>query len=314
MMADLPSMRVQPHRPFSHVGMDYGGPFIVKEHRRRQSRTIKVYLALFVCMSVKAVHLEIVSDLTTDAFLAALDRFVSRRGIPSNVYSDCGTNYVGAARQLRTLFRDAKVQQRISAHLSCTWHFNPPAAPHFGGIWEAGIKSAKFHLKHAIGNQILTYEEFYTLIIRIEGILNSRPITPLSPDPHDLCALTPGHFLIGQPIQAIPDPDLIDVQINRLTRWQLIRQCHQSYWKRWSREYLSTLQSRHKWFNQSPNLKVNDMVIVEASSRPPTEWRLGRIVDIHPGPDNIVRVVSVHTQDGIYKRPVVKLVRLPVEQ
>ncbi|XP_027844862.2 uncharacterized protein LOC114125425 [Aphis gossypii] len=172
-MAHLPSYHVQRHRPFSHVGMDYGGPFLVKEHPRRNAQSVKVYLALFVYMTVKAVHLEIVTDLSTDAFLAALDhRFVARRGIPSNIYSDCGTNYVGAARQLRTLFRDTKAQDRLSSHLSCTWHFNPPAAPHFGGIWEAGIKSVKNHLKHVIGQQVLTYEEFLTLITRIEGILN----------------------------------------------------------------------------------------------------------------------------------------------
>ncbi|KAF0769852.1 Integrase catalytic domain-containing protein, partial [Aphis craccivora] len=312
-MANLPSYRVQPHRPFSHVGMDYGGPFLVKEHRRRNARSVKVYLALFVCMSVKAVHLEIVTDLSTDAFLAALDRFVARRGIPSNIYSDCGTNYVGAARQLKELFRDTKVQDQLSSRLTCTWHFNPPAAPHFGGIWEAGIKSVKFHLKHVIGQQVLTYEEFLTLTTRIEGILNSRPITPMSSDPHDLSALTPGHFLIGQPLQAVPEPDITDVQINRLNRWQLIRQCHQSYWKRWSREYLSTLQGRQKWLKTTPNLTIGDMVIVEAPSRPPTEWRLGRVTDVHPGSDNVVRVVSVRTLDGVYKRPVVKLVRLPVE-
>jgi len=110
--------------------------------------------------------------------------------------------------------------------------------------------------------------------------------------------LTPGHFLIGQPIQAIPESDLI----NRLTRWQLIRQCHQSYWKRWSREYLSTLQQRHKWFKPTTNFSIDDMVIVEAPSRPPTEWRLGRITDLHPGSDGTVRVVSVRTQNGINQR------------
>lgn len=294
-MADLPNFRVQQHRPFSNVGMDYGGPFIIKEHRRRNARMTKIYLALFVCMSVKAIHIEIVSDLTSDAFLAALDRFVSRRGIRSNIFSDCGTNYVGAARQLRLLFRDAKEQQKILAHLSCTWHFNPPATPHFGGIWEAGIKSIKFHLKHVIGAQVFTYREFVTLATRIEGILNSRPITPLSTDPHDLCALTPGNFLIGQPIQALPEPNFIHFLANRLTRRQLIRQFHQSYWKRWSREYLATLQTRQKWFKSTPNLKIGDMVNVEAPSRPLTKWCLGRVTDVHPGTDNVVREIRAHT-------------------
>lgn len=224
-VAALQPYRVQPHRLFSHVGMDYGGPFFVKEHRRRNEETVKMYLALFVCMAVKAVHLEIVSDLSTDTFLAALDRFVARRGILSNLYSDCGTNYVGDTRQLKTLSRKAEVQNHLTSHLSCTWHFNPPAAPHLGdGIWKAGIKSVKFRLKRVIGQQVLTYEEFHTLITRVEGLLNSRPITPASSDPHDLNALTPGHFIIGQPIHAIPEPDSSDIQINRLNRWQLIRQ------------------------------------------------------------------------------------------
>jgi len=180
-------------------------------------------------MSVKAIHLEIVTDLSTDAFLAALDRFVARRGIPANIYSDCGTNYVGAACQLKAFFWDAKTQNRVSSHLPCTWHFNPPATPHFGGIWEAVIKSMKYHLKHVIGQQVLTYEESHTLTTRIEGILNYRPITPASSDPHDLSALPPGNFLIGQPIHALPEPDTTDITITRLNRWQLIRQCHQSF-------------------------------------------------------------------------------------
>jgi len=114
--------------------MDYGGPFVIKESRRRNARTLKVYLALFICMSVKAVHLEIVSDLTTDAYLAALDRFVARRGTPEHLYSDCGKNYVGAARKLKSIFRDPTVQEQMISHLPCTWHFNPPATPHFGGL------------------------------------------------------------------------------------------------------------------------------------------------------------------------------------
>lgn len=144
----------------------------------------------------------------------------------------------------------------------------------------------------------MTYEEFYTLTTRIEGILNSRPITPISPDPHDLNALTPGHFLIGQSIHAIPEPDTTLVHINRLNRWQLIRQCHQSFWKRWSREYLSTLQGRPKWCKSSPNLAIGDMVVVGAPSRPPTEWRLGRVIEVHPGSDDVIRAVSVRSLPG----------------
>lgn len=312
-MGNLPISRVQPHRPFLHVGMDYGGPFLVKASRYRKLTPTKIYLALFICMSVKAVHVEIVSDLSTEAFLAALDRFVARRGIPSDLYSDCGTNYVGAARQLKSLFENEVVQNKVSTHIPCNWHFNPPAAPHFGGLWEAAIKSFKFHLKRVIGIQVLTYEEFLTLAARIESILNSRPLTPLSSDPNDLNALTPGHFLIGQPLSTLPETNTIHVPMNRLTRWQLIRQMHQSFWKRWAHEYLSNLQVRQKWTKKDDNLQIGDLVIVEAPTRPPTEWRLGRVINTHPGQDKVVRVVTVKTLDGEFKRPVVKLTRLPAE-
>eukprot|EP00102_Acyrthosiphon_pisum_P010921 XP_008179430.1 PREDICTED: uncharacterized protein LOC103308201 [Acyrthosiphon pisum] len=313
-MGILPEARVHSVRAFSSVGTDYGGPYLIKECKRRNTKTTKVYLALFVCMATKAIHVEIVSDLTTEAFLAALDRFIARRGVPTHVYSDCGTNYVGAARQLRRMFRNKDVQAQVSARVACNWHFNPPAAPHFGGLWEAGIKSVKFHLKRVMGTQVLTYEELETLCVRIEGILNSRPLTPVSTDPQDFTALTPGHFLIGQPLLAVPEENFTEVPMNRLTRWQLLRQLHQSFWKRWAQEYLNTLQGRQKWTAIQDSLKVDDLVIVEAPSQPPSVWRMGRITAVHPGPDETVRVVTIKTQDGEIKRPVVKVVKLPTNE
>lgn len=311
-MADLPQTRVQPHRPFAFVGMDYGGPFSVKESRRRGAKVNKAYLALFICFSVKAVHLEVVSDLSTEAFLAAFDRFTARRGIPEEIRSDCGTTYIGAARHLKTLFNEANIKNTLVNKYSCQWKFNPPAAPHFGGIWEAAIKSVKIHLKRVIGDQVLTMEELTTLIIRIEGILNSRPLTSLSSEPNDLCALTPGHFLIGQPLVAVPEPNLVEIKTNRLNRWQLIRQAQQSFGHRWTREYLHTLQSRQKWSSGNSTLDIGDLVVVNSPSLPLMSWKLGRVTAVHPGPDQIVRVVTVKTADGLLKRPVVKLVKLPV--
>lgn len=283
----------------------------MKEGRRRNAKTSKAYLALFICMSTKAVHLEVVADLSTDAFLAALDRFVAWRGIPSLIRSDCRTNFVGAARQLKTLFADEAVQGVLQSHVPCEWKFNPPAAPHFGGIWEAAIKSAKFHLKKVIGSQTFTMEELVTLVVRVEGVLNSRPLLSVSNDPNDLTALTPGHFLIGQPIMALPESDLANRPINRLTRWQLIKQAHQAFWTRWSREYLQTLQERQKWYVRNPDLVVGDMVVINSPARPPMAWQLGRVTEVHPGPDGVIRVATVKTIDGILKRPVVKLLKLP---
>lgn len=138
-MGDLPESRIRPVRPFSNVGVDYAGPLVIKEGKRRNARSSKCYLAIFVCMAVKAVHLEVVSDLTTQTFIAALHRFVSRRGVPSNIYSDCGTNFQGARNVLHTQLRDPAARVLFSAAIPCQWHFNPPAAPHFGGLWEAAV-------------------------------------------------------------------------------------------------------------------------------------------------------------------------------
>jgi len=133
-MADLPAFRVTANRPFYNFGMYYEGPFIVKESRRRGARTQKAYLTLSICMAVKAVHLEIVTDLSKESFLSALDRFTSHRGIPANIYSDYCTNYVGAAKQIKALLETNNARQAISSWIQCEWHLNPPAAPHLGGL------------------------------------------------------------------------------------------------------------------------------------------------------------------------------------
>ncbi|XP_060845770.1 uncharacterized protein LOC132925386 [Rhopalosiphum padi] len=228
-MADLPGFRVQEAHPFSVVGVDYAGPLQMKELSLRKARVCKVYIAVFVCMTTKAVHLESVTALSTDAFLLTLDRFVARRGLPSSIYSDCGTNFVGAAKQLRRLINHPDQRDRISGHLPCEWHFNPPGAPHFGGIWEAAVKSAKSLLLRTMTSQIWTLEEFSTVLCRVEAALNSRPLVPVSSDPNDLECLTPGHFLIGRPLLAIPESDVPDAQRSVQTRWKLIQQSFRSF-------------------------------------------------------------------------------------
>ncbi|CAG7823797.1 unnamed protein product, partial [Allacma fusca] len=185
--------------------------------------------------------------------------------------------------------------------------------PHFGGLWEAGVKSTKHHLKRVVGNTVLTYEEFSTLLIQIEACLNSRPLCPLSTSPDDLSALTPGHFLVGRPLIAISEPDYTKLKINRLSRWQLLQQLHQHFWRRWQAEYLDRLQQRPKWAKIEENLRQGDMVIIKDDRLPPQEWRLGRIIEVHTGPDGLVRVVTVRTAEGTYKRPVVKLCKLPMD-
>ncbi|XP_021955592.1 uncharacterized protein LOC110851951 [Folsomia candida] len=319
LMGDLPSFRVIPARAFLKTGIDYAGPFLLRPIQSRSKTTIKAYLAVFVCCTTRALHLEVVSSLSTDAFLAALRRFISRRGRPTDLYSDCGTNFVVANHEMKDFLKlvmSRPHNQAISDHLSkdgIDWHFNPPAFPHFGGLWEAGGKSVKFHLRRIMGTQRLTFEEMTTITSQIESILNSRPLTPESNNPDDYNALTPGHFLIGAPLNSIPEPTLEDVKISRLSRWQLLQQMVQSFWKRWSNEYLTRLQQRPKWMSKSPNISIGAMVVIKDETQPPLKWKLGRIESLHPGPDAIVRVVTVRTSTGTFKRPIVKLCLLPID-
>lgn len=169
-MADLPSTRVRPNRPFANSGVDYAGPFLIKTGPGRGYRTRKAYVAVFICLSTRAIHLELVSDYTTGAFLAAYRRFISRRGMCSLLVSDQGTNFVGADRELRRLFIAAKFDwKNLAGTLSLdglTWKFNLSAAPHFGGIWEAAVKSMKHHLRRVVGDTPLTFEEKKSLANR----------------------------------------------------------------------------------------------------------------------------------------------------
>ncbi|XP_029168374.1 uncharacterized protein LOC114938560 [Nylanderia fulva] len=211
-MGNLPRDRVTPTRSFLSTGLDYAGPISIRTSKKRGHRSQKGYIAVFICFWSKAIHLEVVSDYSSEAFIAALRRFVSRRGLCTDIYSDCGTTFIGADRTLRELFKASTSEGHHIARVASTqgirWHFNPPAAPHFGGLWEAAVKFTKFHLRRVIGETTLTFEELSTLLTQIEACLNSRPLQALSDDPDDTSALTPGHFIIGAPLLAVPEPSL----------------------------------------------------------------------------------------------------------
>ncbi|XP_065092852.1 uncharacterized protein LOC135713638 [Ochlerotatus camptorhynchus] len=250
--ADLPTSRVTPSRPFSVSGVDYCGPIYLKGAHRKAG-PVKAYIAIFVCFSTRAVHIELAHDLSTAAFLAALRRFVARRGMVSELHSDNATNYKGAANELNQVYRMLKTneQDRKLIFNWCTnsnieWKFIPPRAPHFGGLWEAAVKSTKNHLLKELGTTTATQDEIITLLAQVEMCLNSRPITQMSPDPADLEALTPGHFLVGSNLQAIPECDVKPTPDNRLSRWQLVQKRVQQIWRRWYPEYLQQLQARQR--------------------------------------------------------------------
>ncbi|XP_070165291.1 uncharacterized protein [Polyergus mexicanus] len=315
LMGNLPQPRVTPSAPFSHTGVDYAGPMNIIPSVGRGQRSKKYYVAVFICLSTKAVHLEYVDDYATNGFLSAFRRFASRRGLPSDMYSDNGTNFQGADRELNTTFQrlvaDPQIQDAI-ANDNIKWHFIPPSAPHFGGLWEAGVKGLKFHLKRAIGSRTLSQIEFATLLCQIEACLNSRPISALHDDPNDFSALTPGHFLVGRPLVSPPEESVLDIDSNRLSRWQQVRALLEQIWRSWSSDYLHTLQQRRKWRENEPELKINELVLLKNNLAPPSKWELARILDVHPGSDGHVRVVTLRTAKTTLKRPITQICQLPI--
>ncbi|XP_071571819.1 uncharacterized protein [Temnothorax nylanderi] len=297
--------RVSQVKPFSITGVDFAGPFSLVTRRARGVSSFKAYVCLFVCFAIKAVHLEVVLSLSTDSFLAALQRFVARRGRCSLLYSDCGTNFVGAARELETHMSLAAEREKIK------WTFNPPSAPHFGGLWESGVKSFKTHLRRVVGDQVLSIEEFTTVLAQIEAVLNSRSLYPVSTDPSDLEVLSPGHFLTMEPLVSVPTHDVTSLPITRLSRWQLVQRIHQDFWKRWHQEYLTTLQQRPKWWTSVNQIVVGSLVLIKDANLSPLRWRRGRVEALHPGSDGVPRVATVRVADGSLVRPLVKLCPLP---
>lgn len=248
-------------------------------------------------MTTRAIHLELVSSLTTNDFLHTLKRFIGRRGCPKVILSDNGTTFHGANNKLRDIhrfFKDDKNESTIQnylGHKEIAWKFIPAKSPHWGGLWEAAVKSAKYHLIRTLGDANLTYEEFSTVLVEIEAILNSRPLCPLSSDPSEFECLTPGHFLIGKSMTSFPERDETKTTTNRLDRWRHCTQLKQRFWKRWMTEYVSQLQKRTKC--------------------PPFKWPLARVAEVFLGQDGKVRSVRVCTGSGSFVRSITKLCPLP---
>ena len=313
-MADLPLERVIRAPPFSVTGVDFAGPVTLKKGHTRRPVFIKAYVAVFVCFKTRATHLEVVSDLTTSAFLACMKRFVSRRGIPVILQSDNGSNFKGARRKLEELYRFLQQQHSQSiVHQQLledriTWKMIPERAPHFGGLWEAAVKSMKHHLKRIVGSKALTFEEMMTVVCQIEACLNSRPILATTQHNEEgIFTLTSGHFLIGRAIKSYPEKDIPE-DISLLKRWNLGQAMVQHFWTRWSSEYLSSLQARTKWTKTQPNLEVGDVVVLREDQTFACNWPLAKVTQTFPGKDGLVRVATIRTASGDYKRPVLSFI------
>ena len=316
-MGQLPPERITPDIVFEHVGLDYAGPLYLKRGSVRKPVILKSYVCVFVSMSVKAVHLELVSDLTTDAFLACLKRFIARRGRPTSIWSDHGTNFVGANRSLKELYEFLLSQKTkavvcdFSSNQGIDWHFIPERAPHFGGLWEAAVKSFKTHLTRIVGNTKLDFEEMSTVLAQIEACLNSRPLSAIPHNDDDgIEMLTPGHFLIGRPLQALPDHAQSFQKQSLLRRWYLCQSLVRHFWERWRNEYLIAIRKHSKWKRPSKNLQIGDVVVLKEDNMVACQWPIARVVDTNVGADELVRVVTVKTANGTYKRPVTKVALL----
>lgn len=319
-MSNLPKDRVTASRPFYATGVDFGGPLLIKSSPIKNAKLLKCYFAVFVCMATKAVHIELVSELTTDAFIATLKRFIARRGNPKVIYSDNATNFLGSKNEIKKVYDFFKIPKNLTevqeflSEKEIQWKYIPPLSPHWGGIWEAAIKSTKYHLHRVVADAHLTFEKLYTCLTQIESILNSRPLCAMSTDPSDMNILTPGHFLIGSSLTAFPEKDVSNIQTNRLSKWQQISKIRQHFWKRWSVDYLNQLQNRPKWLRSSENLKINDLVLLKEDNVPPLKWPRARIVEVVPGSDGKVRMVKLKTQKGEFVRNISKVCPLPRQE
>jgi len=310
LMAPLPKQRVQMSRPFTVTGVDFAGPLQFQSGIRRVT-TKKAWIAVFVCFSTRAIHLEPVIGLTIEASLAALRRFMARLGKSTKIYIDNATNFVGMQKELRAYLEDS---ERYMADEGVQWHFNPPSAPHFGGLWESAVKSTKHHLDRVIKDSRLNLEELQTLLCQIEACVNSRPMTLLSSDPGEPNALTPAHFLIGGPLLLPPEPEIPSEIVSILCRWKHVQGLMQIFWNHWHKEYLPQLQVRGRWVTPKKNMNVDDIVVIKEDCTPPTKWKLGRITQVNPGNDGIVRLVTLRTSTQVeVRRPVAKLCRLPTD-
>ncbi|GFW11040.1 integrase catalytic domain-containing protein [Trichonephila clavipes] len=219
------------NRTLRKVGLDYAGPIITKPNLKRSRVTLKSYIAIFICFSRKASHLEVVSDLTTEAFLACLRRFIARRSKPSVIWSDNATNFK-VARNILNEWNEICKSNRIqlfSAEEGIELNFIPPASPHFGGLWEANIKSMKRILLRVAKSAIMNFEELTTLMAQIEAVLNSRPLSPLSSNSNDINPLTPGHFLTNCAISSFPEPYTASDSLSYHSRWKLIQSLREKF-------------------------------------------------------------------------------------
>lgn len=314
LMGDLPKERLSNVRPFHYCGVDYFGPIKVKRWEEKCMKIDFGYVAVFVCMTTKMIHLECVSNLKTEKFLWALSRLSSIYQTPRKMFSDNAKTFQGANNELKSIFnswQSSEVENYLTIQ-GIEWKFITPRAPFQGGLWEAAVKSTKYHARRILHERVFTFEAYQTLFGKISAVLNSRPIVPMSDDPTELNYLTPSHAVIGGRVIQPLARDMSDITMNRLKHNAQLEKIVQDFWNTWRKEYIGTLQNRYKWNQSEQNLCVDDFVLMKEDNVPPGMWPMARIIKVYPGKDGLVRTVKIRTPHTDLLRPVQKLVRLPI--
>ena len=314
-MSDLPADRLDPAPPFSHSGVDYFGPYYIREGRSEKKR----WGVMFTCLVTRAIHIEIAHRLTTDSFINAYRRFIGRRGPIRTLRSDRGTNFIGAKNELDAALREMS-DDRIRRELlndGCDWYdhkLNFPHASHMGGVWERMIRSARTVLNAILvqhGGQ-LDDELLHTFMIEAESVVNSRPLTYLddsSPDSEE--PLTPSQILTLKSKVVLPPPGrFVKEDLFCRKRWRRVQFLSDQFWSRWRKEFIPTLQERKKWNKPEENLKEGDIVLLTDESIARCQWPRAVVVETYSSEDSLVRKVKVKTSESSYERPVHKLILL----
>lgn len=306
LMANLPACRQQSYTPpFLYTSCDYFGPIKVKVGR---NKTAKHYGIIFTCLNTRAVHCQLAPDLTTMELLQVLRRFLSYRGYPKVLISDNGTQMVGAEHELRLMIQgwDKGQLKEFCADRGMKWQFTTPDAPHQNGCSEAMVKTVKKALKKAIGDTVLAPFELYTCLLEVANLVNQRPIGRIPNDPDDGTYLCPNDILLGRASSTVPQGPFHRTE-NPRHRFEFCQKVVDSFWKKWARDVLPHLVLRKKWHVRRRNVAVNDYVIVADSNAVREKWNAGRVLEVFPGEDGLVRNVRVKTATGTYTRPITKI-------
>lgn len=297
--AALPENRVKTAAVFQITGVDLAGPLTLTDGS-------KTWFVIFTCAVYRAIHLELVTSISTDSFLLALFRFVSRRGRPTTIYSDNGTNFVGADNLFRKL--DWKRIEAESQVQRIQWLFNPPTASWWGGFWERLIRNVKDLLKRVLGHKKLNYDQLLTCLCEVEAVVNGRPLTFVNEDQDDLIPLTPAMFIQDITVTEFPEVAVLDGSGLR-RQYEKLKTLRVQLRNRFRKEYLALLVHKGK-MKKEHKLEVGDLVLIGADNKKRLDWPMGRIVEFL-GKDQ-ARVAKVKTMGGMFLRPVQRLYPLEI--